>query len=246
MLDHYEIVKFIASGGLGEVYHVIRKEDSKEGALKVFKNTDHKRSVFENEIKVMREMNHELFVKYYDHSEDEKSLYIFMEYVPGRDLFYEIVGRVKLNVKEILKQVITGMMYIHENGYILMDLKVENLIHNSGKIKFIDFGAFSKIGSDFTHGSVDYLPPEYHNNELYLNDVSIDLWCLGILTYILLFKGAPFEQDSSKFLSKIKKASFSFPKEAKNDEKDFINKLLVLDRRQRMSLSEALSHEFLQ
>ncbi len=74
------------------------------------------------------------------------------------------------------------------------DLKPENLLNCNGTIKISDFGwsAHAPGNRRLTQcGTVDYLPPEMVAGKPY--DRSVDIWCLGILTYEFCCGKPPFE-----------------------------------------------------
>lgn len=79
--------------------------------------------------------------------------------------------------------------------------------------------------------------------------MSVDLWCLGVLTYELLVGKAPFYHISRKeTISKIKNANpalLEFPSNLSTQAVDFIKRLLNKDPEMRMSAEMLLEHPFL-
>lgn len=80
---------------------------------------------------------------------------------------------------------------------------------------------------------------------------SVDMWGIGIITYILLAGYPPFyaENDTALF-EKIMGAEYDFDDECWDDvsdlAKDFIQHLLVKDPAARFTAEQALEHEWLQ
>lgn len=74
-------------------------------------------------------------------------------------------------------------------------------------------------------GTLDYLPPEMVQHKPY-ND-TVDLWCLGVLTYEFLVGRPPFENEDTRITyQKIVTAKFSFPDHVSELARDFINKVI--------------------
>jgi serine/threonine protein kinase len=97
-------------------------------------------------------------------------------------------------------------------------------------------------------GTVDYVAPELVYNEPY--DDKIDIWAVGILTYELLTGCAPFtgnnETETYTNISVLDlKANEVYRERVSPQAKDFISRILVTDPKQRLSLQDMLSHEWL-
>jgi len=89
-----------------------------------------------------------------------------------------------------------ALKYIHSKDVIHRDIKPENLLRSFSTIKLADFGwschAPSARRKTFC-GTLDYLPPEMCNSNLY--DKSIDIWSVGVLAYELCCGKPPFETN---------------------------------------------------
>ena len=115
-----------------------------------------------------------------------------------------------------------------------------------------DFG-LSKIFNDVevmktACGTPGYVAPEVLKRQGYGKEV--DLWSLGVITYILLCGYPPFFDPNNVELFKkimIGKYEFDHPwwDNVSEKAKDFIRKLLVLDPKQRYTAIDALSHPFI-
>lgn len=74
-------------------------------------------------------------------------------------------------------------------------------------------------------GTVDYLPPEMVHGLTY--DISVDIWCLGVLCYEFLVGKPPFESENqSQTYEKIKSLQISYPLCVPAGAKDLISKVL--------------------
>jgi len=121
------------------------------------------------------------------------------------------------------------------------------------KIKIADFG-LSKIFAggqqlETSCGTPDYAAPEVLiGEEAY--DCSVDLWSVGVITYVLLCGYPPFyAQTQPALFEKIIKAKYDFPASEWDlisaTAKDFVKRLLVIEPTKRMTADECLQHPFL-
>jgi len=97
-------------------------------------------------------------------------------------------------------------------------------------------------------GTPGYVAPEVLNATGY--DKEVDMWSIGVITYILLCGFPPFYNDSlPELFEQIMKADYDFPeeywKDISEDAKDFIRKLLVVNPAKRLTGKQALSHRWL-
>lgn len=149
--------------------------------------------------------------------------------------------------------------YIHSKRIMHRDLKPENILMVSTTshtdIKISDFGlaklsrepnrlprSHSICGSDF------YLAPEVIKQEEYGRE--IDIWALGVISYVLLSGSLPFfHQVLHKLYRQIVERDLSFPEQAwKNVSKgalDFILRLMQVRAGDRLTAEQALSHPWL-
>jgi serine/threonine protein kinase len=115
--------------------------------------------------------SHPYIIKLIDVLEDDKTFFIIMEYLDGRDLF-EFINRNFMNEvksKKILYCIFRAVKYLHTFGIVHRDLKLENIMMTSkdklqATPKLIDFG-LSKIflqdeKSNDNFGTIAYCPPE--------------------------------------------------------------------------------------
>ena len=175
-----------------------------------------------------------------------------MEMVNGGELFDQIIKLTYLSEelsRHVICQVAEGIRFMHtECGIVHRDIKPENiLIGYNHELKISDFGWSVHAPSSKRKtlcGTIDYLPPEMLNNQLY--DQNVDLWCLGVLIYEFLCGKPPFESaDTVTTCQKIKAVEFEYPDHVSPEARDFISKLLVFTPSQRMPLAVARGHPFI-
>lgn len=133
------------------------------------KNEDRKRSMLsalEREIELLKELQHENIVHYLgensplmetiwtltpyqDSSVDTNHLNIFLEYVPGGSvaaLLNNYGAFEEALVRNFVRQILTGLNYLHMRGIVHRDIKGANiLVDNKGGIKISDFGISKKV-----------------------------------------------------------------------------------------------------
>lgn len=175
-----------------------------------------------------------------------------MEYMPNGDLSsnLEIVGRFpETTVKNILVQLFLALKELKKNNIIHGDIKLENLLYSAkeGIVKLADFG----LAFDVNTPKMSSLgTPEYMAPELILESrkgSESDIWAVGICAYEMLYGIPPFyDETAERILSKIvSKEVIDFEDvNISESAKDLIIKLLNFDYKNRITLEEAMKHEF--
>jgi len=243
------------------VYEAVSKKTKEKFAVKVIEKSMLQDDIklLRREIQIMKKVQHDSILKLNEIYEDDDKVYIIMELVDGSELFDRIVDKgyySEKNAINICKQILSAVAYLHGIGIAHRDLKPENLLcsgHDENEVvKIADFG-LSKIFSDEEElmtscGTPGYVAPEVLMCESY--DKSVDMWGIGIITYILLAGYPPFyaENDTALF-EKIMNAEYDFDDECWDDvselAKDFIRHLLVKDPKERYTAEEAIKHPWL-
>jgi len=260
--DHYEIRKELGRGTFSVVKEGLHKETKEKYALKfIDKKYVDKEDVMllTREIDIMMKVNHPNVLSLKEIFETPKQLSLVMELVTGGELFFKIVDRGSYSEKDasnIVRQIISGVKYLHSLGIAHRDLKPENLLCSGDtdmQIKIADFG-LSKIFAGghqliTSCGTPDYAAPEVLTGDQ-AYDKSVDLWSIGVITYVLLCGYPPFYANSQPALfEKIIKANYDFPPTEwdfiSDTAKDFIKNLLVLDPKKRLTAETCLEHPFL-
>jgi len=191
--------------------------------------------------------------------ETDEFLYIVTELVTGGELFDRIVSKGSYTEKDaaaLVVKFLEALDYIHDKGIVHRDLKPENLLLKSKNsdtdVKLADFGLSKILGSDVMMqtacGTPGYVAPEILQARGYGKEV--DLWSVGVITYILICGFPPFYNENIPLLfESIMKAEFEYPNEywahVSDDAIEFIDSLLVVDPRKRLSAKQALTHPWL-
>uniref|UniRef100_A0A8C0T0Q6 calcium/calmodulin-dependent protein kinase n=1 Tax=Canis lupus familiaris TaxID=9615 RepID=A0A8C0T0Q6_CANLF len=191
-------------------------------------------------------------------TEDISSVYEIREKlgsVTGGELFDRIMERGSYTEKDashLVGQVLGAVSYLHSLGIVHRDLKPENLLYatpfEDSKIMVSDFG-LSKIQAGNMLGTAcgtpGYVAPELLEQKPY--GKAVDVWALGVISYILLCGYPPFYDESDpELFSQILRASYEFDSPFWDDisesAKDFIRHLLERDPQKRFTCQQALQH----
>jgi serine/threonine protein kinase len=253
-LTEFRIIKQIGQGGFSKVYLAEHQKSGNRFALKKLnlnKISEPDFNLLISELTIHSKLNHPNVVKLYDSVVENNDLFIIMEYCPDGNLF-DFMRKNKLSknqIKNIFKQILKGVEYIHNKDVIIRDLKPENIVKVGNVFKLCDFG-WSVLLSNFEArtqkaGTLVYMSPESLQGHLqYTNS---DIWSLGIFLYELHFNFEPFKgKSSSEMLSLIYNSNIYWDHSVISpDAVDLILKLLQINPSQRISLNQVINHEFL-
>ncbi|XP_077001071.1 calcium/calmodulin-dependent protein kinase type 1B isoform X2 [Tamandua tetradactyla] len=242
----YEIREKLGSGAFSEVVLAQERGSAHLVALKCIpkKALRGKEALVENEIAVLRRVSHPNIVALEDVHESPSHLYLAMELVTGGELFDRIMERGSYTEKDashLVGQVLGAVSYLHSLGIVHRDLK-------DSKIMVSDFG-LSKIQAGNMLGTAcgtpGYVAPELLEQKPY--GKAVDMWALGVISYILLCGYPPFYDESDpELFSQILRASYEFDSPFWDDisesAKDFIRHLLERDPQKRFTCQQALQH----
>ncbi|KAI9804969.1 MAG: hypothetical protein M1833_006272 [Piccolia ochrophora] len=144
----FQILTQVGQGGYGQVFLAQKKDTREVCALKVmskkllFKLDEIRHVLTERDI--LTAAKSDWLVKLLYAFQDEKSIYLAMEYVPGGD-FRTLLNNTGVlhnrHARFYIAEMFCGIDALHQLGYIHRDLKPENfLIDSTGHVKLTDFG----------------------------------------------------------------------------------------------------------
>jgi len=252
--DIYNLGRELGRGGFSIVYEGIRKNDNVKFAVKVIaKNqSSDEISLLKREIDIMKKLKHSNIIGLEDCYEDEETIYLVLELATGGELFDQIVSRGSYSERDaanIIRQILEAVGKMHAEGIAHRDLKPENLLvtgENNEIIKISDFGLSKDFGKENLRtscGTPDYVAPEVLKGSTY--DSAVDIWSIGVITYILLCGFPPFYGSTEQqIFNKILRAEYDFPSPdwdgVSEEAKGFIKALLVLNPNDRPTAEECL------
>ncbi|WP_224766471.1 Stk1 family PASTA domain-containing Ser/Thr kinase [Nocardioides campestrisoli] len=209
----YRLHRRIARGGMAGVYEALDTRLDRTVAIKVMHagmgDDDAFAARFVREARAAAQLSHPHVVSVYDQGDDDGTLYLAMEYVPGRTLRDVIRSEAPLKPARALalvEPVLAALATAHRAGLVHRDIKPENVLigdQESGEqvIKVADFGLAKAVSADTQHtatgvliGTVSYLAPELVVQGQ--ADPRADVYATGVVLYELLTGHKPHEGES--------------------------------------------------
>ncbi len=179
VLNHiYEVRRFIAAGGMGEVYEGVNVQTEEKVAIKVILShlamDPAVQAMFRKEARTLTRLSHPGLVQYRVLAQEPQLgvLYIVTDLIDGGQLS-DYIGQIHpgaTELEQLLRRLAAGLDAAHELGAIHRDMSPDNVLLPQGKLdqaKIIDFGiakdldASSKtiVGDGFA-GKLGFVAPE--------------------------------------------------------------------------------------
>ncbi|XP_067664629.1 calcium/calmodulin-dependent protein kinase type IV-like [Haliotis asinina] len=251
----YNVGKELGRGATSFVHKCEHKGTGVPWAAKIIKKQVEKK-VVRTEIGILLKLNHPNIIRLKEIYETPREITLVLELVTGGELFDRIVARGFYSEKEAAKAVkdmLTAVAYLHENDVVHRDLKPENMLYENlepeSKLKIADFGLSKIIGQKVTMttvcGTPGYCAPEVLSGKKYTK--AIDMWSIGVITYILLCGYEPFSAETDREMYKrIIKADYKFDSpwwdDVSENAKNLVESMLTLDPKKRVTAADALRH----
>jgi len=254
--DDYELNReALGTGYNGAVLLARSKATGAKSAVKAFKlhgvGSEKKKDLV-TEAEIFLGMDHPHIVRLQHIYEDNDKLSLVMECMEGGELFDRITERKVFSESDAAGatwQMLLAVNYIHGEGVVHRDLKLENFLFekkDTDFLKLIDFG-FSKIWEKNTKmelscGTLSYVAPEVLSKSY---TSQCDLWSLGVIVFILLVGYMPFSGSSERQqIANIRSAKFTMRRDrwarVSKEAFEFVSRLLVVDERVRLNAQQAL------
>jgi serine/threonine-protein kinase len=143
-------------------------------------------------------------IGYVEHGKIAGQLYCLMEYVEAdnlKDLYARQDEVLAENVAQILIDMAVGLEHMHDNGFMHLDFKPENvLVTRNGSVRIIDFDLAQQIPekpiklSKKNPGTPAYMAPEQLQGQPITHHV--DIFAYGVTAFELLTNQKPFPGDT--------------------------------------------------
>jgi len=218
-LGHYEILRPIGAGGMGEVFVARDPKLGRNVAIKLLPerlaSERDTLSRFTQEARSASALNHPNIVTIHEVGTASGSPYIVMEFIDGRDL-RTLINEGPVPVRQVLdiaSQIADGLAAAHERGIVHRDLKPENImLTRDGFVKILDFGLAKMVGpapeGDHTLqldlpgttpgtilGTVGYMSPEQATGKRI--DFRSDLFAFGAILHELVMGKPAFDGETA-------------------------------------------------
>jgi beta-lactam-binding protein with PASTA domain/serine/threonine protein kinase len=207
--NRYRVGPRIARGGMATVYEATDLRLDRTVAVKVMHpglgDDDEFAARFVSEARAAARLSHPNVVAVFDQGNDEGTVFLAMELIPGHTLRDTIGKEAPLSPARalaLLEPVVSALAAAHRAGLIHRDVKPENvLIADDGRIKVADFGLAKAISATTQHtatgvliGTVSYVAPELIVEGR--SDARADVYAVGVILYELLTGKKPHEGET--------------------------------------------------
>lgn len=194
------VTKFLAWGGMGEVYEGLHEVLDRRVAIKLIRERyadDPKyHTRFLREAKAAAKLADPHLGVIFDAGETKSQLYAILEYIEGEDAAQRLKRLGTFSAGEalpIVRDVAQGLAAAHDAGVIHRDVKPSNIMLTAtGKAKLMDFGlarvndaqASEQTETGTVVGTPQYMSPEQWTGQNV--DARTDLYSLGVSLYEML------------------------------------------------------------
>ncbi len=215
--NHYEIIRQLGAGGMGEVYLAEDTKLNRRVALKLLPTSlssdQNANRRLLREARAAAMLDHPHICQIHEIAESKDCNFIVMQYVKGETLL-ERLKREKLPLPEVLNiavQIADALAEAHAHNIIHRDIKPANIIINEkGQAKVLDFGLakftagnakakseaaaelLSKSGA--VMGTVPFMSPEQVRGKRL--DARTDIFSFGSMLYEMLCGQSPFARET--------------------------------------------------
>ncbi len=216
-LGHFQILRKLGAGAMGEVYLAEDLRLGRQVAIKILPSElasdPGRRSRFAREARAASALSHPNIAHIYDVGEQDGTLFIAMEYVEGPDLSTRLSDS-KPDLDEttaIAIQIADALEEARGKGIIHRDIKPANIaLTTRGEVKVLDFGlakltapldsesgdssaTLSQTAAGTVLGTAHYMSPEQaQGGDI---DTRSDLFSLGAVLYEMVTGRKAFEGD---------------------------------------------------
>ena len=206
----YRVGPRIARGGMATVYEATDLRLDRTCALKIMHSglgdDDEFAARFVREAHSAARLSHPHVVGVFDQGDDDGTLFLAMEYIPGhtlRDLIRKESPMAPAKALAVIDPVLSALAAAHQAGMIHRDVKPENvLLADDGRVKVADFGLARAISAETQHtatggvliGTVSYLSPELVVDGK--ADARSDVYAAGVVLYEMLTGCKPHDGES--------------------------------------------------
>ena len=147
--------------------------------------------------------DHDTIIGYVEHGKIKGQPYLVMDYVEApnlKELYATQDPVLTEHVAQIILDMATALEHMHENGYMHLDFKPENvLVTRNGAVRLVDFDLTKPIPEKpiklkKNPGTPGYMAPEQLRGEAITHRV--DIFAFGVAAYELLTNHKPFPGET--------------------------------------------------
>ena len=227
--NQYKFIRWIKSGGYGQVFLSKHVYSKKEYAIKQIDTTDFSNEDLYNisrEHLILRSMIHKNVIRCHDSFAHNNKFYTVMDFAEGGELTFLLKDKGALSedeTKKIFKQIYEAVCYIHSQNIIHRDLKPNNILFLDKErthVVIIDFGISGMANGNqrekIKAGTTSFLPPEIASGEEFSSNPKLDIWSMGVILYLMVEGAYPFDGKNTKeIITSILRNRLEFNKKIK-------------------------------
>jgi eukaryotic-like serine/threonine-protein kinase len=208
---HFQIQKYMAQGGMSDIYLAFDLVNRREVVLKIpdasMIGDPAQYERFQREMEVVTGLDHPAILRGLETGQYNRTPYLATELVKGLPLRQVMTDSAPMppeRAVELAGKIAAGMAYCHAHGVVHRDLKPENiLVTEEGQPVIMDFGLALTKGAhrvtysnlSATMGTPDYMAPEQIEGQR--GDVRTDIYALGTILFEMLCGRPPFSGDNN-------------------------------------------------
>jgi serine/threonine protein kinase len=222
-LGGYQLIRPVGSGGMGAVFEALEQQTGRRVALKTLHRTDPGGLIaLKSEFRRMTDVVHRNLALLHELVQDGELLYFAMEFVEGLDFYRYVTGTSVPNAPTLLAgdelaadsrpepaihrfrerrlrnsliQLASGVLALHQEGLLHLDLKPANvLVESGGRVVILDFGLVrpqsARTESQLFCGTPAYMAPEQAEGRA---GPPADAYAIGVMLFEALTGDLPFD-----------------------------------------------------
>lgn len=251
----YNVKQMIGKGSYGKCFELISSGNAKLACKVIRKNFSDIgiANIAQNELKIHKNLHHQNIVQFINSFEDEKHTLILMDFCPTNlsnmiktQLFFEFE-----QCTFLIRQVLSGVCYLHQNQIIHRDLKLSNvLLDQNQQVKICDFGLSIETNASYVQlrqfcGTIAYAAPEtiYRRGTV----TQSDIWSIAVMLFYMYKAKRPFDRpdDSERQIevvyNRIRNAQYTTDTHDEPLFVEFVAQVFKRDPEDRPSAHECLA-----
>ncbi|XP_029923850.1 serine/threonine-protein kinase Chk1 [Myripristis murdjan] len=253
-VQDWDVVQTLGEGAYGEVRLLVNRQTEEAVAVKVIDTSQAKECAdnVKKEVCIHKMLSHSNIVRFFGHRKEGPTVYLFLEYCTGGELFDRIepdVGMAEKEAHRFFQQLIAAVEYLHSIGITHRDIKPENiLLDEKDNLKLSDFG----LATMFRHkgrerllnrlcGTLPYVAPELLGQTEFKAQPA-DVWACGIVLTAMLAGELPWDQPTDscqEYSDWLQKKTYLPPwKKIQPAPLSLLSKLLLASPEARITVSD--------